>query len=64
MTMIRKPTADAAAAQLIGYARVSTDGQDSAAQVERLKAAGCFKVYSEKESGAKRDREQLQAAVE
>ena len=64
MTMIRKLTADAPAGQLIGYARVSTDGQDFAAQVERLKAAGCFKIYSEKESGAKRDREQLQAAVE
>jgi DNA invertase Pin-like site-specific DNA recombinase len=62
--MIRKLTTNAPGGQLIGYARVSTDGQDFAMQVERLKAAGCYKVYSEKESGAKRDREQLQAAIE
>lgn len=62
--MIRKLTTGAPTGQLIGYARVSTDGQDFATQVERLKAAGCYKVYSEKESGAKRDREQLQAALE
>lgn len=62
--MIRKLSATALKGQLIGYARVSTDGQDFAAQIERLKEAGCFKVYSEKESGAKRDREQLQAAIE
>ncbi|MBS0240143.1 MAG: recombinase family protein [Proteobacteria bacterium] len=62
--MIRKLTTAAPKGQLIGYARVSTDGQDFALQVERLEAAGCTKIFSEKQSGAKRDREQLQAALE
>ena len=59
--MIRKATSDGV---LIGYARVSTSEQDYSAQVEKLKAAGCTKVYSEKQSGAKRDREELDRALE
>jgi DNA invertase Pin-like site-specific DNA recombinase len=38
-----------------GYARVSSDTQDYAAQVEALKAASCEKIYSEKASGKNRD---------
>jgi len=34
-----------------GYARVSSKAQDYTAQVEELKAAGCEKIYSEKQSG-------------
>ena len=34
-----------------GYARVSSDTQDYAAQVEALKASGCERIYSEKASG-------------
>jgi DNA invertase Pin-like site-specific DNA recombinase len=36
----------------IGYARVSSDAQDHAAQIEALKAAGCERVHAEKISGA------------
>ena len=33
------------------YARVSSDSQDYAAQVEALKASGCERIWSEKASG-------------
>src|SRR5262249_15524958 len=42
-----------------GYARVSTKGQDLAAQEAELLAAGCAKVFKEKVSGAKTDRAEL-----
>src|SRR5215813_3327779 len=42
-----------------GYARVSTNGQDLAAQEAELLAAGCAKVFKEKVSGAKTDRAEL-----
>jgi DNA invertase Pin-like site-specific DNA recombinase len=38
-----------------GYARVSSKAQDYQAQVEALKAAGCEKIYSEKQSGKSRN---------
>src|SRR3954452_16228817 len=43
----------------LGYARVSTNGQDLAGQVAELRAKGCAKVYREKVSGAKTDRPEL-----
>jgi DNA invertase Pin-like site-specific DNA recombinase len=48
---------------IVGYARVSTDGQTLNAQQASLSEAGCAKVYSEKESGAKTDRHQLAKAI-
>jgi DNA invertase Pin-like site-specific DNA recombinase len=43
----------------ISVTRVSTNGQDLAGQIAELRAAGCERLYAEKESGAKTDRPQL-----
>src|SRR5882672_1217927 len=48
---------------IIGYARVSTDGQTLDAQQASLKAAGADKVYAETISGAITDRKQLAKAI-
>jgi DNA invertase Pin-like site-specific DNA recombinase len=48
---------------LLGYGRVSTDGQSLTAQVAELKAAGCTEIFQEKISGAKSDRKQLARLV-
>jgi len=53
--MTRKP----APGPLLGYARVSTQGQDLAQQREALHAIGCRRIFEEKVSGAKRDRPEL-----
>ena len=36
---------------IVGYARVSSTGQDLAEQLDRLEKAGCAKVFKEKRSG-------------
>jgi len=48
---------------IIGYARVSTDGQTLDAQQAALKAAGAEKVFSEKVSGTVTDRKALGKAL-
>jgi predicted site-specific integrase-resolvase len=48
---------------ILGYARVSTDGQSLDAQVKQLRAAGAEKVFRETASGAKTDRIQLRRLI-
>ena len=48
---------------LVGYARVSTQEQDLALQLDALRTAVCSKVFEEKASGAQRARPALQAAL-
>lgn len=43
----------------MGYARVSTETQDTALQIDALKAAGCERIYEESTSGANRERPEL-----
>ena len=43
-------------ARVVGYARVSTQEQDTSLQLEALNRIGCTCVYEEKASGAKLQR--------
>jgi DNA invertase Pin-like site-specific DNA recombinase len=49
---------------IVGYARVSTGQQDHSTQVERLKASGAEKVFSEKRSGLDGHRAELARCLE
>jgi DNA invertase Pin-like site-specific DNA recombinase len=44
---------------VLGYARVSTSGQELDIQIAQLKAAGCEAILCEKESGTKVNRREL-----
>jgi DNA invertase Pin-like site-specific DNA recombinase len=48
---------------IVGYARVSTDGQTLDAQQSALAAAGAERVFAEKVSGAVTDRKALARAI-
>ena len=48
---------------LIGYARVSTLDQNPQHQIEALNEAGCEKIFTEKISGANKERKQLREAL-
>lgn len=48
---------------LIGYARVSTDEQDTFAQISELRRAGCAFIFEDRASGASRSRPKLASAL-
>ena len=48
----------------IGYARVSTQDQDPALQLDALRAAGCAKTFEDRASGARTDRPGLRQALD
>ena len=49
---------------ILGYARVSTDGQNLEAQIDQLTQAGSKRIFREKISGAVTDRRQLARALD
>src|ERR1700761_2524392 len=50
--------------EALGYARVSTAGQDVAMQVDALQAAGAERVYQDVGSGTLKSRPQLDACLD
>lgn len=48
----------------IGYARVSTDQQDHALQIDALRGVGCERLFVETASGTRADRPELIKALE
>jgi DNA invertase Pin-like site-specific DNA recombinase len=51
-------------ADLIGYARVSTNDQNAEAQLDALAKAGCLKVFTDKASGAIDERPELKRMLD
>jgi DNA invertase Pin-like site-specific DNA recombinase len=52
------------AAVLLGYARVSTEDQDTTAQVNALTAAGAERIFTERASGGRWDRPELHRVLD
>ena len=50
--------------QVIGYARVSSNGQNLDVQIDKLKNFGCYKIYQEKLSGLDQNRPELIKCIE
>ena len=48
----------------VGYARVSSTGQDLAVQLEKLEGAGCDKLFKEKRSGVDAGRPELKRCLQ
>jgi DNA invertase Pin-like site-specific DNA recombinase len=49
---------------LLGYARVSTTDQHPQLQVDALKVAGCYRVFTETASGARSGRPVLEQVLD
>ena len=47
----------------IGYARVSTEEQNTSLQIDALKNAGCKQLFEEKVSGKSKDRPELEVCL-
>lgn len=48
----------------IGYARISTEGQNIRSQIDALKSCGCEKIFQDVGSGVKVDRNELTKMIE
>jgi DNA invertase Pin-like site-specific DNA recombinase len=58
------PEPAAGGGALIGYARVSTKGQNLDAQIRALTAAGCLRVFADRLSGRNAARPELEACLD
>lgn len=61
--MRKSPTLVVFSMAVIGYARVSTDGQTFEAQQHTLRASGADRIFAETASGARADRKELARAL-
>ena len=49
--------------ELVGYARVSSTGQDLTVQLDKLHGYGCRRIFEEKKSGTSANRAELQECL-